>query len=61
MISWYSTVPNGEARKSATASSSLIFSLSSFFFTKEKMFAGLPLNSTGVPPSAANTGNGAWE
>ena len=59
-MSWYSSVPNGEARKSATASSSSIFAGSSFFLRNEKMLAGAPFHSTGSPPSAAKKGNGDW-
>src|SRR5665811_2122963 len=56
-----SVVPNGAASTLASASSSLILSSSSVFLRNEKMFVGLPLNRTGLPPSAANGSNGCCQ
>src|SRR5450756_1775721 len=57
----HSVVPNGAASRLASPSSSVILALSSLFLRNEKMFVGLPLKKTGLPPSAANGSNGSCQ
>ena len=57
----YSVVPYGAASTFAIARSSLTLASSSVFLRNEKMFAGLPFQSTGVPPSASNGSNGCCQ